>query len=55
MSDSQARFFADSESASLFIKNELRSGDLMLVKGSRGVHTESVVEGVRSCFEPLSD
>jgi UDP-N-acetylmuramoyl-tripeptide--D-alanyl-D-alanine ligase len=52
--DSRACFFADSDAASSFISGELRKGDLVLVKGSRGVHTEKVVESVRSRFELLS-
>ena len=51
MPDSQARFFEDSDAASSFIKGELRKGDLVLVKGSRGVHTEKVVQSVRSQYE----
>jgi len=50
MPEPQARFFADSSAAAAFISNELRKGDLMLVKGSRGVHTEKVIESVRSRF-----
>jgi MurE/MurF fusion protein len=53
--DSQARYFPDSESAASFINGELRRGDLVLVKGSRGVHTEKVVECLRASFELASD
>jgi len=53
MSDSQAQFFQDTNAATSFINGALRKGDLVLVKGSRGVHTERIVAGVRSRFELL--
>ncbi|MBI4455622.1 MAG: UDP-N-acetylmuramoyl-tripeptide--D-alanyl-D-alanine ligase [Acidobacteria bacterium] len=42
--ESQVSFFSDSESAALFASRICRSGDLILVKGSRAVHMEKVVE-----------
>jgi UDP-N-acetylmuramoyl-tripeptide--D-alanyl-D-alanine ligase len=42
--DAQVRFFSDSESAAEFVAPFCSSGDLLLVKGSRGVHMEKVVE-----------
>jgi UDP-N-acetylmuramoyl-tripeptide--D-alanyl-D-alanine ligase len=51
MSDSQVRFFADTNSASGFVGGLVRDGDLMLVKGSRGVRTERIVQGLCSRFE----
>jgi UDP-N-acetylmuramoyl-tripeptide--D-alanyl-D-alanine ligase len=41
---SKTRFFADSTEAGEFLANEIRAGDLVLVKGSRGVRTEKVIE-----------
>ncbi|MBN1569292.1 MAG: UDP-N-acetylmuramoyl-tripeptide--D-alanyl-D-alanine ligase [Acidobacteria bacterium] len=55
MPDSQARFFADSSAAAFFVSGELRKGDLILVKGSRGVRTEKIIEGVRSRFGLLGE
>jgi UDP-N-acetylmuramoyl-tripeptide--D-alanyl-D-alanine ligase len=53
MSESQARFFSDAGTAADFVKGLLRSGDLLLVKGSRNVHTEKIVQSLRSHFEVL--
>lgn len=54
MPDAQARFFADANNAASFINGDLRKGDLVLVKGSRGVHTEKIVESMRARFELVS-
>jgi UDP-N-acetylmuramoyl-tripeptide--D-alanyl-D-alanine ligase len=54
MSKSQAHYFADSDAATDFVASTVRSGDLVLVKGSRGVHTEKIVQGLRSQFQVLS-
>jgi len=54
MPESQALYFEDSDAAASFINNELREGDLVLIKGSRGVHTEKVVESVRTRFNLMS-
>jgi len=54
MSELQARYFEDSDAAASFINNELREGDLVLIKGSRGVHTEKVVESVCARFHLIS-
>ena len=44
--------FADSSmDAAELIANEVRSGDVVLVKGSRGVRTERVVERLLKEFE----
>jgi UDP-N-acetylmuramoyl-tripeptide--D-alanyl-D-alanine ligase len=51
MSESQAHFFADAGAAADFVKGLLRSGDLVLVKGSRGVHAEKIVQSLRSHFD----
>lgn len=40
----ETKFFDNSVDAGEFLANEIRAGDLVLVKGSRGVRTEKVVE-----------
>jgi UDP-N-acetylmuramoyl-tripeptide--D-alanyl-D-alanine ligase len=40
------KFFASSTDAAQFLQGELRSGDLLLVKGSRGVKMERIVEAL---------
>jgi UDP-N-acetylmuramoyl-tripeptide--D-alanyl-D-alanine ligase len=55
MPESQAHFFHDSESASDFIADSLRPGDLVLVKGSRGAHVEKVVDSIIHRFNCLND
>ena len=44
MPESQALFFPDSEAAADFIRGEIRRGDLVLIKGSRGVQMEKIVQ-----------
>ena len=43
----RARFFADSAAAAAFLCEMLKPGDLLLVKGSRGVKMERIVEALR--------
>ncbi|MFL6228874.1 MAG: UDP-N-acetylmuramoyl-tripeptide--D-alanyl-D-alanine ligase [Pyrinomonadaceae bacterium] len=50
MDEAAARFFETTDEAAEAILSELREGDLLLVKGSRGVHTERVVEAIRAHF-----
>ena len=45
------KFFADSNEAGEFLASEIRAGDLVLVKGSRGVRTENVIEKLLEKFE----
>jgi UDP-N-acetylmuramoyl-tripeptide--D-alanyl-D-alanine ligase len=40
----RARFFATPQEAAEFLANFISSGDLLLVKGSRGVKMEQIVE-----------
>jgi UDP-N-acetylmuramoyl-tripeptide--D-alanyl-D-alanine ligase len=40
----KTKFFDDSDEAGDFLVNEIKAGDLVLVKGSRGVKTETVIE-----------
>jgi UDP-N-acetylmuramoyl-tripeptide--D-alanyl-D-alanine ligase len=47
------RYFASSEDASEAILSEVRKGDLILIKGSRGVATDKIVTALRNNF-PLA-
>jgi UDP-N-acetylmuramoyl-tripeptide--D-alanyl-D-alanine ligase len=47
------RFFANSDDAAAAIVDEVREGDLILVKGSRSVETDKVVAAMRQRF-PLA-
>ncbi len=47
---SDARFFESSEEAARAIVDEIREGDLVLVKGSRSVATDKIVEAIRKRF-----
>jgi UDP-N-acetylmuramoyl-tripeptide--D-alanyl-D-alanine ligase len=48
------QFFSTSEEAGNYCANLLRGGDVVLVKGSRGVHLEKVIELLQSHKEMLS-
>ena len=50
---SQTRFFNSSEEAAAEVVNEVKDGDLILVKGSRGVATEKVINALKERF-PLA-
>jgi UDP-N-acetylmuramoyl-tripeptide--D-alanyl-D-alanine ligase len=52
--ESHAHFFPDAAGAANFINAEMREGDLALVKGSRGAHTEKIIQSLRAHFETLS-
>jgi UDP-N-acetylmuramoyl-tripeptide--D-alanyl-D-alanine ligase len=47
MKKEAASFFATPHEAGEFVAHEVRAGDLILVKGSRGVKTEIVVEKIK--------
>ena len=47
----EARFAADSESAGEMLAGMITAGDVVLVKGSRGVRTEKVIEKLDEKFE----
>ncbi|HEX2271568.1 MAG TPA: UDP-N-acetylmuramoyl-tripeptide--D-alanyl-D-alanine ligase [Pyrinomonadaceae bacterium] len=47
------RFFESSDEAAAAVVEEVKEGDLILIKGSRGVATEKVVNALRSRF-PLA-
>lgn len=53
MNESATRFFEDSDEAAAAIITEARAGDLILVKGSRGVQTDKVVAKLREHFPAL--
>ena len=46
----ETRFYNSSEEAGEFLANEIKAGDLVLVKGSRGVRTEKVIEKLSAKF-----
>jgi UDP-N-acetylmuramyl pentapeptide synthase len=46
-----ARFFETTEEAAAELSEEVRAGDLLLVKGSRGVHMERIIELLRKRYE----
>ena len=43
-----ALFLPDAEAAGQWLKQNLRAGDVVLVKGSRGVHLERALEGLQA-------
>jgi UDP-N-acetylmuramoyl-tripeptide--D-alanyl-D-alanine ligase len=50
----QTRFFSEVGPAIDFVAGAVQPGDLVLIKGSRGVHLERVVEALRSRHEELA-
>lgn len=46
----KARFFRDSDEAAKAIVSEITEGDLVLIKGSRGVATDKIVNAIRESF-----
>ena len=46
-----AKFFETTEEAAASLPEEVRAGDLLLVKGSRGVHMERIIELLRKRYE----
>ena len=55
VSADHARFFETADDAAEFVAESVRSGDLVLIKGSRGVHMEKVVKKLNSCFMTVAD
>ena len=45
-----SRFFANADEAAAAIVKEVKEGDLILVKGSRGVATDKIVAAIRERF-----
>jgi hypothetical protein len=52
--ESQRSFLPDAEAAGRWLKQNLRPGDVVLVKGSRGVHLERAIEASKSQANPRS-
>jgi UDP-N-acetylmuramoyl-tripeptide--D-alanyl-D-alanine ligase len=50
----QTRFFESSEEAAAAVLKEVKAGDLLLIKGSRGVATDKIVQALRQSF-PLAE
>jgi UDP-N-acetylmuramoyl-tripeptide--D-alanyl-D-alanine ligase len=50
----QAKFFSSSVEARVFVGNLIKRGDILLVKGSRGVKMERIVEALDSRFARAS-
>ncbi len=48
-----ARFFATTDEAAAALPDEVRPGDLVLVKGSRGVQTDLIVAALRQRFSTV--
>ena len=51
----ETRFFSDSSEAAESLLNEIKAGDLILVKGSRGVRIEKIIERLLENFETATD
>lgn len=47
-----ALFLPDAEAAGRWMRENLREGDVVLVKGSRGVHLERAIEIIKSTADP---
>jgi UDP-N-acetylmuramoyl-tripeptide--D-alanyl-D-alanine ligase len=50
-----ALFLPDAEAAGRWLRQTLRPGDVVLVKGSRGVHMERAIEAVKNRAEPWEE
>ena len=48
--DSQVHFFTDADRATQFLIETVREGDVLSVKGSRGVHMEKIVQALQARF-----
>jgi UDP-N-acetylmuramoyl-tripeptide--D-alanyl-D-alanine ligase len=55
MGEESARFFETTDEAASSLVAEVRAGDLVLVKGSRGVHTERIVKALRERFPAVGE
>lgn len=54
MNGERTMFFETAEDAALALLGEVRAGDLVLIKGSRGVRTDKVVEALCGRFTAVS-
>jgi UDP-N-acetylmuramoyl-tripeptide--D-alanyl-D-alanine ligase len=50
MSATQVHFFTETDPAIDFVYRNVQPGDLLLIKGSRGVHLEKMVQALRSGY-----
>jgi UDP-N-acetylmuramoyl-tripeptide--D-alanyl-D-alanine ligase len=50
-----AQFYSTTEAASSALLDMLEAGDWVLVKGSRSVHTEEIVAGLRARFHEITE
>ncbi len=55
MSERAARFYETTDEAADALVTEVGAGDLVLVKGSRGVHTERIVARLRAEFPAVGE
>ena len=55
MTESQVHFFTEVYPANDFVTRNVRQGDLLLIKGSRGVHLEKIVQALRAYHRELAD
>jgi UDP-N-acetylmuramoyl-tripeptide--D-alanyl-D-alanine ligase len=55
MDEDAARFFETTDDAAMALVAEVSAGDLVLVKGSRGVHTERIVKALREKFPAVGE
>jgi UDP-N-acetylmuramoyl-tripeptide--D-alanyl-D-alanine ligase len=53
MPDTQVHFFTEANPASDFICRNVKPGDLVLIKGSRGVHLEKMVQALRAAYTEM--
>lgn len=51
MPQAATQFFSSSEEAAAALPAAIRAGDLLLIKGSRGVRTDNIVRALREQFE----
>jgi UDP-N-acetylmuramoyl-tripeptide--D-alanyl-D-alanine ligase len=55
MDENQVHFFTEVNPANDFVTRNVRPGDLLLIKGSRGVHLETFVRALRSYHMELAN
>lgn len=55
MPKAHVHFFTEVDPAIDFVSREVRNGDLVLIKGSRGVHLEKMVRALRQHHSIASD
>jgi len=53
--ETQVHFFTEIDPATDFVSRLVKPGDLVLIKGSRGVHLDKMVRVIRSHYTELSD